>query len=139
MRQTLLLLGVLTLTACATATTATTSSNDCRPPEFAAAMQTLYFGTERAGADAVTQSQWLGFLEHEVTPAFPEGLTWWTANGQWRDPEAELVVEKSFVLQLLHRDEAEEQRKIAILIESYRKQFAQKAVLSTRRVVCASF
>ena len=139
MRQIALLLVVLTLSGCATATTTTAVNGPCRGPEFAATMQTLYFGTERVGAEAVTQAQWLGFLEHEVTPAFPDGLTWWTANGQWRDPEAELAQEMTFVLQLLHRDEAEEQRKVAALIESYRKQFAQKAVLSTRHVVCASF
>ena len=136
MRQTLLLLAVITWSSCATVAPATTA---CRAPEFPATMQTLYFGTERSGADAVTQSQWLGFLEHEVTPAFPDGLTWWAANGQWRDPEAELTQEATFVLQLLHRDDEEQQRKVAALIDSYRKQFAQKAVLSTRSVVCASF
>jgi hypothetical protein len=40
----------------------------------------LYFG-------AIARSQWDGFLKQVVTPLFPEGLTWFDVQGQWRAPD----------------------------------------------------
>jgi hypothetical protein len=40
----------------------------------------LYFG-------AVPKDQWDNFLARVVTPLFPEGLTWYDVQGQWRAPD----------------------------------------------------
>jgi hypothetical protein len=135
MRQSLLVLvATLFLHGCATAPVTATR---CVAGANAAVQETLYFGTARVGADPVSEAQWLQFLEHDVTPRFPDGLTWWNARGQWRDAETGLVEEKSFVLQIIHRDDADESAKVEALIAAYKKQFAQQAVLSTRVDVCS--
>lgn len=69
----------------------------------------LYFGLARAdqgqqGARA-TEADWQGFLDREVTPRFPDGLTVFDAYGQWldrrRDSPARL---RTKVLVILHED-----------------------------------
>ena len=135
MRQIALLVLMASLAGCATLG----RPSPCGTDQFPATMQTLYFGTQRAEAPAVAQTDWLQFLEHSVTPAFPDGLTWWQAKGQWRDRDGELVEETTFILQVLQRDAPEEAAKADSLITTYKKQFAQKSVLSTRQRICASF
>ena len=50
---------------------------------------TLYFGlTHRAGR--VSESQWQAFLREEVTPRFPDGLTVWQTDGQWRKSDGRI-------------------------------------------------
>ena len=135
MRQIALLLLVTSLAACASAG----RSSQCGADQFPATVDTFYFGTQRAEAPPVAQSDWLQFIEHSVTPSFPDGLTWWQARGQWRDGDGELVEETTFVLQVLQKDVPEESAKADTMIVAYKKQFAQKSVLSTRQRVCASF
>ncbi len=135
MRKIALIFLVVSLAGCAT----TLHPGQCGADQFPATVDTLYFGTQRADAAPVAQSDWLQFLEHAVTPAFPDGLTWWQAKGQWRDGEGELLEETSFVLQILQKDVPEETAKADSLVTAYKKQFAQKSVLSVRQRVCASF
>jgi hypothetical protein len=136
MRQLSILFLLVTLAGCATGGAV---SAGCSGGEAPATVQTFYFGTQRDGAPPVSQADWLQFLEHSVTPAFPDGLTWWQAKGQWRDAEGELTEEPSFVLQVLEKDVPEETAKADALMAVYKKQFAQKSVLSTRQRVCAAF
>ena len=58
------------------------SERTCAPG--AAHMRTtLYFGLAHP-LGKVSESQWQAFLREEVTPRFPDGLTVWQADGQWR-------------------------------------------------------
>ena len=50
----------------------------------------LYFGVgeetgpaDRPQAESISQAQWRAFLDKEVTPRFPDGLTVFDAYGQW--------------------------------------------------------
>ena len=66
---------------------------------------TLYFGLARPKG-SVSELEWQVFLRDEVTTRFPEGLTVWEANGQWRRPDGEIDHERSRVLLLVHPDTA---------------------------------
>src|SRR5262245_56114933 len=46
---------------------------------------TLYFGLTRPKG-AVSELEWQLFVRDEVGTRFPEGLTVWDADGQWRTP-----------------------------------------------------
>src|SRR5688500_14417190 len=62
----------------------------------------LYFGRMHA-AGVVTHAEWEQFLAEVVTPRFPEGLTVWTADGQWRDGGRRVTIrEPTFVLEVVH-------------------------------------
>ena len=86
---------------------------------------TLYFGTQKPGGGVVTDTEWQQFLADVVTPRFPDGFTTWDANGQWRDQKGVIEHERTHILQIVDPRE----NKIREIIEAYKKQFAQEAVL----------
>ena len=58
---------------------------DCGASSAPQVRTTLYFGLARPKG-AVTELEWQIFLRDEVTRRFPDGLTVWEAEGQWRTP-----------------------------------------------------
>ncbi|MEU7643892.1 DUF3574 domain-containing protein [Streptomyces huasconensis] len=91
----------------------------------------LFFGTERPdGGPAVTDKQFLAFIDKEVTPGFPDGLTIQDGRGQWRDSNGRIERERSYELILLYP--VGEARERDVLIEEirsdYEKAFAQESV-----------
>jgi hypothetical protein len=90
----------------------------------------LYFGTAMADG-AVTEVQFQEFVDREVSPRFPGGLTITRAEGRFRTEEGGIVKEQSFVLVLLYPFEtfAEGSRRIERIRSLYKKQFDQQSVL----------
>ncbi|MCT4357369.1 DUF3574 domain-containing protein [Streptomyces sp. Je 1-79] len=91
----------------------------------------LFFGTERPdGGPAVTDEQFLAFVDREVTPGFPAGLTVQNGRGQWRDGSGTIERERSYELILLYP--ASEARlhdpRIEAIREAYRRAFGQESV-----------
>jgi hypothetical protein len=98
---------------------------------------TLYFGMSRP-TGAVSELEWQLFLRDEVTPRFPDGLTVWDAQGQWKS-KGGIEQERSKVLLRVHPDAAAARASVLALIEQYRKKFDQESVLwETARVCVAS-
>ena len=110
----------------------------CKDGYQLAVHDSLYFGTAKPGG-VVSSEDWVRFLENTVTPRFPKGLTSSRASGQWRGADGEIVREDSHVLQLLRPDDAESEKAIRELIDIYKTEFKQEAVLRTTIHTCASF
>lgn len=89
----------------------------------------LYLGRARPGGDTVSVADWRVFVRDVVTPAFPEGLTAWYAEGQWRAPDGTIVREETFVLEILRPDTADVEAAIEAVTQAYRRRFAQQSVL----------
>ncbi|MFF7280093.1 DUF3574 domain-containing protein [Streptomyces griseorubiginosus] len=91
----------------------------------------LFFGTERPdGGPAVTDAQFMAFVDSEVTPEFPDGLTVQSGRGQWRDVSGAIEKERSYELILLYpvaRAAASDPR-IEEIRRAYEKEFGQEAV-----------
>src|SRR2546425_12824408 len=98
---------------------------------------TLYFGLARPKG-SVSELEWQLFLRDEVTARFPEGLTVWQAEGQWRRPDGVVGHERSKVLLLVHADTAAARASLRAVIERYRKTFEQQSVLWETSRVCAA-
>jgi uncharacterized protein DUF3574 len=90
----------------------------------------LFFGTAKP-VGVVTEDEFFDFVDQEVTPRFPDGLTVVRAEGQFRGGNGEVIKEDSFVLILLHplEDFRENSRKINTIRRLYRMQFQQESVL----------
>ncbi|WP_328882679.1 DUF3574 domain-containing protein [Streptomyces sp. NBC_00299] len=91
----------------------------------------LFFGTARPdGGPAVTDRQFMAFVDKEVTPDFPDGLTLQSGRGQWRDASGAIEKERSYELVLLYPVDraAANDRKIEEIRRAYGKQFGQEAV-----------
>lgn len=99
----------------------------------------LFFGRGKSGGGTVTEAEWQAFLDAELTPRFPAGLTVLDAQGQWRGEDGKIVKEPSKVVVLLHEDTAAVRKALEDLIAAYKKQFAQEAVLRVTQKVHASF
>ncbi|MGI5453479.1 DUF3574 domain-containing protein [Streptomyces sp. CA-249302] len=91
----------------------------------------LFFGTARPdGGPAVTDKQFMAFVDNEVTPDFPDGLTVQSGRGQWRDASGAIEKERSYELILLYPVEkaGASDRNIEEIRRAYEKAFGQEAV-----------
>ena len=98
---------------------------------------TLYFGLARPKG-SVTELEWQIFLRDEVTARFPDGLTVWEAEGQWRSAAGNIDHEQSKVLLLVHPDTAAARERVMAVIAAYRKTFEQESVLWDSARVCVA-
>lgn len=111
----------------------------CGAAQQAAIHDTLYFGTGIPDGGAVTADDWSMFLATVVTSRFPLGLTVLEAAGQWRGDDGAIVEEASYVLQLIHPDDAANSQAVAEIADAYKTRFRQEAVLRVSERACISF
>lgn len=114
-----------------------TKAMECGRDGRAAIQEVLYFGTQMPSG-YVMQEEWTQFLAEVVTPRFPEGLSSWSASGQWRSASGQIVREPSYVVSLIHPDDPTAHRAIQEITTAYKTRFQQEAVLRTRASTCMS-
>lgn len=112
----------------------------CTSGDTALRRSVLYFGAAIPGStDTVDGVEWQAFLDTEVTPRFPDGLTWFDAHGQWRGQDGRIVGEPSRVLILLHGEDAAATASVEAIRSAYKQAFAQEAVMVEREPSCVAF
>lgn len=156
----LLLAALLALGGCATTTpqvarpadpTATTASlqGDAARPDAAAGWvrSELYFGvgeesgaSERKQTDAISEAQWREFLDKQVTPRFPDGLTVFDAYGQWlfrgsKEPNRL----RTKVLVVLHENTPQRRADIEAIRLAWKQATGHQSVLWAQQAVDVSF
>jgi hypothetical protein len=91
----------------------------------------LFFGSERPDKPEVSDVEFKQFLDQEVTPRFPDGLTVLKGFGQFRESDGKIVQESSFVLILLYPRETlrDSSSKIEEIRTLYKQRFEQESVL----------
>ncbi|MFI6105564.1 DUF3574 domain-containing protein [Streptomyces sp. NPDC051310] len=102
----------------------------------------LFFGTERPdGGPDVTDQQFTAFIDREVTPRFPEGLTVQDGRGQWRDASGRIERERSYELVLLYPAAEAKARDphIERIRDAYERAFGQESVLRLDERTLADF
>jgi hypothetical protein len=98
----------------------------------------LFFGLSRPGG-RISQRQFDRFVDHNVTPRFPDGLTLLSGRGQFRLADGDIVEEGSKVLVLLHQGGADRTAAIDAIRGEYVNQFDQQSVLRTDTTSCVGF
>ncbi|WP_234318381.1 DUF3574 domain-containing protein [Streptomyces sp. NRRL S-244] len=102
---------------------------------------TLYFGTERPGGRApVAEREFMDFLDREITPAFPEGLTILDGHGQWQRA-GKVIRETSYEVVLLYPQKEAEERSARIerIRQAYEDEYQQDSVGRSDDEVTAEF
>ncbi len=102
----------------------------------------LYFGTTKADGTELTDDEFNLFLDKEITPRFPDGLTVLTGYGQWRTAAGEPTSEKSVVVIILYPADPSggTSAKVQDIREAYKTEFDQESVLRADTPgVCVSF
>ena len=110
---------------------------DCGVASVPQIRTTLYFGLARPKG-SVSELEWQIFLRDEVTKRFPDGLTVWEADGQWRTPAGTLDEERTKVLLLVHPDTPQARQSVQEVIATYRRVFEQISVLWESSRVCGA-
>lgn len=129
----------LALGACSPAV-APGEAEACGAGAEARVIATMYFGRNIGGALGVSEEAWDGFVDAEITPRFPDGLTVADAEGQWRDSETGAIVrEPSKQLTVFLGDEAAGRAALDEIAEAYKSQFQQQAVALVVERSCVSF
>ena len=90
----------------------------------------LFFGTAKP-TGFVTDEEFFAFLDQEITPRFPDGLTVLKGDGQFRGSDGSIIKEDSFILILLYpvQDFRTSSRRIDRIRELYKAEFQQQSVL----------
>ena len=101
----------------------------------------LYFGigdwTETA-LSTEAESRWATFLDAEVTPRFPDGLSVIDIYGQWRDKTkagTQVKRERSRLLIIVHPSTAENSAKIDAIRDTWKRMAGEQSVLCVNQPV----
>jgi hypothetical protein len=146
-----LLLGVLAVSRAA-AQSSTLEDDAAHPARAQGWVDTrLYFGLGRIepGTDQavsghtetrVTETGWLDFLDKEVTPRFPDGLSVIECYGQWQGKKMNAPVRlRSKVLVIDYPDTPENLGKIEAIRVAWKKRTGDQSVLSVTVPAQVSF
>ena len=112
----------------------------CGGAQKPAAVAELMFGRKIGNRIAVTQSRWARFVDREITPRFPDGLSVVDAKGQWRDRERNVIVhEPSKLVTIVLPGDPADQARLTEIVEAYKRRFRQQSVGVIVRPACVSF
>jgi hypothetical protein len=99
----------------------------------------LFFGLSRRGGPDVSDQEFREFLDREVTPRFPDGLTLLSGFGQFKDSTGAIVKEGSRLLILLYPFSRTSSELVEEIRTEYKTQFQQESVLRVDEQSCVSF
>ena len=99
----------------------------------------LVFGMGRKDGTEIEEADWRAFLDAEVTPRFPDGLTVFSASGQWRNSGGRIVKEAARVLLVWLPDAAAAQPRIEAVREAWKQRHQQESVLRVTETSCVAF
>jgi hypothetical protein len=133
MRRLLALLFIVVLTGAAQA------QSECRVGKSQQVAE-LMFGRKIGDRIAVSEAAWARFVDREITPRFPDGLSVINAQGQWRDTEKNRIVhEPSKLVQIVLPGKAEDEARLNEIADAYKKKFQQQSVAIIIRAACVAF
>jgi hypothetical protein len=99
----------------------------------------LFFGRNIAGQGSVSEAEFRKFVDEEMTPRFPDGLTVLDAGGQWRGDENRLIREASKVVLIVLPPRRGAGDRLQAVRAAYKARFHQDSVLLITQAACVSF
>jgi len=113
---------------------------DCRGGQKPSQVAELMFGRKIGDRIAVSEGEWSRFVDREITPRFPDGLTVFNAAGQWRDKSSNKIIrEPSKIVQIVLPGVDGEFNRLNEIAEAYKSRFKQQSVGVIVRPACVSF
>lgn len=99
----------------------------------------LFFGRNIGGDLGVSEADFKAFVDAELTPRFPAGLTVLDAAGQWRGANGVVGREPSKIVILVLPGRAGDEDKLSAVRQAYKTRFSQEAVLILTQPTCLGF
>ncbi len=99
----------------------------------------LFFGRNIGTKPGVSEAAFAKFLDEELTPRFPDGLTVIDGGGQCRGAENILIREASKVVLIVLPPKGDASKRVNAARDAYKARFSQEAVLVATQAACVSF
>src|SRR5581483_6644300 len=101
----------------------------------------LVFGrvTGDPNQPGVSEADFAHFLDKEVRPRFPDGLTVMDAQGRWTPPAGTPIREPSKMVMIVLPGRADDGDKLEAVRQAYKVRFNQQSVLLMTHGDCVSF
>ncbi len=129
---------ILVAVLCATlAACASPRNESCPSPSHQMKRVELFFGAAFNDGKPIGNAEWQNFLDKEVTPRFPAGLTAYESYGQWQRPDGQIEKSPSRVLLIWY--EGDQASRIDAIREAYKKRFRQMSVMRVANSACVRF
>jgi hypothetical protein len=113
---------------------------ECRGATKPQQVAELLFGRKIGDRIGVTEDKWTHFVDNEITPRFPDGLTVYNTQGQWRDQTRNVIVrEPSKIVQIVLPGKDDDLDRLNAIAEAYKTRFKQQSVGVILRAACVSF
>lgn len=129
----------LALQGCATPSQTSPAAPACAEGQEPMRLAQLFFGRHVAGDEVVSEDAFEAFLNAEITPRFPAGLTVLDGGGQWSGSENKLIREASKVVIIVMPPGRGGRARIDEVRDAYKARFGQKSVLLVTQQACVSF
>jgi hypothetical protein len=111
---------------------------DCRGGQRPTEVAQLLFGRNIGNRIGVSESAWTRFLDREIVPRFPDGLTVFDATGRYRVANR-VAREPSKIVEIALPGTPEDIVRLNEIVEAYKTRFKQKLVGLIVRPACVSF
>jgi hypothetical protein len=113
---------------------------DCRGGQRPTEVAELLFGRNIGNRLGVSEAAWGRFVDREIAPRFPDGLTVFDASGRWRDRTRDrLVREPSKIVEIVLPGTPDDIPRLNEIAEAYKRRFKQQSVGVIVRPACVSF
>jgi hypothetical protein len=99
----------------------------------------LFFGRSMGNAGEVSDADWRAFVDAEVSPRFPDGLSISDVYGQWKSPAGDFVREDSKALFIVLAGKPGERQRLELIRDAYKRRFHQQSVLLVEQRACVAF
>lgn len=132
-----LILGAFALGACVSVDT--DDAPACPAGQESMRTAQLFFGRNIGDKPGVSEAAFQAFVDTELTPRFPQGLTVLDGGGQWKGAENALIREASKVVVLVFPRGVGGMGKVRDVRETYKQRFKQDAVLTITQDACVAF
>ena len=112
----------------------------CRAGQMPREVAELLFGRKIGDRLGVSATQWGRFVDREISPRFPDGLTVFDAKGEWRDAVRKTTVhEPSKVVEIVLPGKPDDGEQLDQIVQAYKQRFRQQSVGIVIRGACVSF
>ena len=98
----------------------------------------LFFGRNAGEKPRVSEADFRRYVDEELTPRFPDGLTVIDGGGQWKGEENKLIREAAKVVLIVLPNGSEQQPRLDAARAAYKTRFNQEAVMLITQPACVS-
>ncbi len=99
----------------------------------------LFFGRNIGQKPGVSEADFRAFVDQELTPRFPEGMTVLDGGGQWKGDENRMIRESSKVVVLVLPMKGDSGAKLDEARKAYVRKFRQDSVMLVTQPACVAF